>query len=321
MTIPIVLVAGFLGAGKTTLVNGLLREPGGRRIAAIVNDFGAIDVDAALLGASGDGIVSLRNGCICCSLQGDLLRTLATLLRREPAPDAIVIETSGASDPAEIVRSLLDPVVHAEMPLDTVVTVVDARHLADRPALVDDPLWRSQIDAADLCLLTKTDLVGPGELASVRAGLARRRPASLVFDVVDGDVASDLLFFRGGHAPAPAGRRRSGVASDRFESVSWTSDRPLSLARFQAAIAQLSPRLVRAKGFVTFAERPGERMLFQLVGARATIAPTIVPDAAGVAARLVLIAELGRLDPRAAAATLDAAVPAGAAAPCPDHPR
>lgn len=91
MTIPVLLVAGFLGAGKTTLVNHLLQNPDGRRIAAVVNDFGAIDVDATLLGLSADGVVSLKNGCICCSLQGDLMRTLVTLTRRHPSPDAIVI--------------------------------------------------------------------------------------------------------------------------------------------------------------------------------------------------------------------------------------
>ncbi|GJD51961.1 P-loop guanosine triphosphatase YjiA [Methylobacterium crusticola] len=308
MTVPVVLVAGFLGAGKTTLVNALLRDPGGRRIAALVNDFGAIDVDAALLGLSADGVVSLRNGCICCSLQGDLMRTLSGLLRRRPAPDAIVIETSGAADPAEIVRSLLDPVVYAATPLDTVVTVVDARHLADRPDLFDDALWRSQLAAADFCLVAKSDLVDGAERARVRAGLARQKPPRLTFEAVRGALPSPALLFSGaGHAPAAPRGLRPSAAAERFESMSWTASRPVSLARFQSAIARLAPDLLRAKGFVTFEREPDRPMLFQLVGTRATIVPTGVPAQAGVSARLVLIAEAGRLERRAAAALLDGA--------------
>ena len=107
--VPILLVTGFLGAGKTTVVNHLLAHAEGRRIAAVVNDFGAINIDAELIAGASDGVVSLSNGCICCSLEGDLLRTLAALLRRDPRPEFIVIETSGIADPSDIVRNLMDP--------------------------------------------------------------------------------------------------------------------------------------------------------------------------------------------------------------------
>ena len=107
--VPILLVAGFLGAGKTSVVNDLLAHAEGRRIAAVVNDFGAINIDAELIAGASDGVVSLSNGCICCSLEGDLLRTLSALLRRDPRPEFIVIETSGVADPSDIVRNLMDP--------------------------------------------------------------------------------------------------------------------------------------------------------------------------------------------------------------------
>lgn len=312
--IPVLLVAGFLGAGKTTLVNRLLRGPDGRRIAAVVNDFGAIDIDAALLDSVADGIVSLTNGCICCSLQGDLMRTLATLTRRRPPPDAIVIETSGASDPAEIVRSLLDPVIFAATPLDTVVTVVDARYLSDRPALFDDPLWRSQLGAADVVVVAKTDLVTAVEMERVRAGLARWKPRHLIFEAVQGAVPSDLLFSRGDHAPVDVPAHRLTASTERFEAMAWTARTPLTLERFQAAIGRLSSSLLRAKGFVTFAHRPDQPMLFQLVGTRATIVPAPPAEAGGQAVRLVLIAEIGQLDRDRATALLDAAIAAVPAA-------
>src|ERR1700755_2660509 len=126
MPVPVLLVTGFLGAGKTTIVNHLLANADGRRIAAIVNDFGAINIDAELIAGASDGVVSLANGCICCSLEGDLLRTLSTLLRRDPKPEFIVIETSGIADPADIVRNLMDPLIWREGPLEAVLCVVDA---------------------------------------------------------------------------------------------------------------------------------------------------------------------------------------------------
>ena len=142
MPVPILLVTGFLGAGKTTVVNHLLAHAEGRRIAAVVNDFGAINIDAELIAGASDGVVSLSNGCICCSLEGDLLRTLATLLRRDPRPEFIVIETSGVADPSDIVRNLMDPVIWREAPLETVLCVVDATTTAET---LNDALLRSQL--------------------------------------------------------------------------------------------------------------------------------------------------------------------------------
>src|SRR3954467_12415075 len=157
--VPILLVTGFLGAGKTTVVNHLLAHAEGRRIAAVVNDFGAINIDAELIAGASDGVVSLSNGCICCSLEGDLLRTLATLLRRDPRPEFIVIETSGIADPADIVRNLMDPVIWREAPLETVLCVVDATTNA---ATLNDALLRSQLRAADVVALSKLDLADEG---------------------------------------------------------------------------------------------------------------------------------------------------------------
>ncbi|HEX4894485.1 MAG TPA: GTP-binding protein, partial [Hyphomicrobiaceae bacterium] len=156
MPTPVLLVTGYLGAGKTTLINHLLSEPRGRRLAAVVNDFGTINIDAALLSSVSDDVISLKNGCICCSLLGDLLQTLTAILRRNPVPDAIVIETSGLSNPADIVRTLLDPVIWKEAPLETVLCVADARTLVDQPRLAEEPLWQSQLAASDFVALSKT---------------------------------------------------------------------------------------------------------------------------------------------------------------------
>src|ERR1700761_3619600 len=173
--VPILLVAGFLGAGKTTLVNHLLAHAEGRRIAAVVNDFGAINIDAELIAGATDGVVSLSNGCICCSLEGDLLRTLAALLRRDPRPEFIVIETSGVADPTDVVRNLMDPVIWREAPLETVLCVVDA---TIDVAKLDDALLRSQIRAADVVALSKTDITGASNGARVRDAIRALRPTA-----------------------------------------------------------------------------------------------------------------------------------------------
>src|SRR5580692_2688236 len=182
MPVPVVLVAGFLGAGKTTFVNHLLAHAGGRRIAAVVNDFGAINIDAELITGAADGVVSLSNGCICCTLEGDLLRTLAGLLRRDPRPELIVIETSGVADPADIVRNLMDPMIWREAPLETVLCVVDAT----APDALDDALLGSQVRAADLIALSKVDLTNVAESDRIRAALSAINPRSVVIEAAHG---------------------------------------------------------------------------------------------------------------------------------------
>jgi cobalamin biosynthesis protein CobW len=298
MIVPVLLVAGYLGAGKTTLLNHLLANPGGRRIAAIVNDFGAIDIDAQLLGQVAEGVVSLKNGCICCSLQGDLLRTLSSVIKRASPPDAIVIETSGISDPAEIIRNLMDPVIFKVAPLETVVTLVDARRVLDEPELAQDALWRSQLRAADFVLLTKTDLLQADERAQVEEVIGRTKPKTAIFDVINGAVPPDLLFSRDTGEPRVLASRMPS-ASEPFVSVNWTSRAPLSLARFQQAISAVAARTLRIKGILVFSEQPQQPLLFQCVGIRATLTPSPLPMPEGLTAQLVVIGRDGEISTEA----------------------
>ena len=288
--VPVLLVTGFLGTGKTTVVNAMLLEAGGRRIAAVVNDFGAVNIDAELVAGASDGVIDLSNGCICCSLQGDLLRTLAALLRRTPRPEAIVIETSGVADPAEIVRTLMDPVIWREAPLETVLCVVDAA----AAGALDDALLRSQVRAADIVALSKTDLAGPGEAERARAGVLAIRPGCAVVEAVEGRVPLPLLFPDVRDAtPAPREVGRARPAADRFETMAWTSDQ---LGR-QPLDGRLEPRqgdgLVRAKGVFDSVQRRGRPLVFQLAGGRATLAPAGPHVGARPRVRRVFIAEIG----------------------------
>ncbi|MGJ4951737.1 CobW family GTP-binding protein [Bradyrhizobium sp. HKCCYLS20291] len=295
MIVPVLLVAGALGAGKTTLLNHLLANPGGRRIAAVVNDFGAVDIDAQLLGTVTEEVISLKNGCICCSLQGDLLRTLSSVIKRDPAPDAIAIETSGISDPAEIIRNLMDPVIFKVAPLETVVTLVDPQRLLDDPEIAQDALWRSQLRAADFVLLTKADLLDRDALDRARAIVGRTKPASAIFEMAHGVVAPDLLFSRDVGAARELPRQVPAM-SQPFATLTWTSQAPLSLARFQEVIGQLARRTLRIKGILTFTDHQGRPVVFQSVATRGTLAPSPLPPADGLTAQLVVIGREGELD-------------------------
>ena len=271
-------------------MNHVLAHAEGRRIAAVVNDFGAINIDAELIAGAEDGVVSLSNGCICCSLEGDLLRTLATLLRRTPRPEAIVIETSGVADPADIVRNLMDPVIWREAPLETVLCVADAT------GSLDDALLRSQVRAADVVALTKLDLAKAGEPERIRATLRTINKSAVMVDAVHGQVPMALLFPADPDMPLmPRVPGRPGPVSDRYESITWTSDRQIPLARFQAAFGRLSPKLARAKGFFETVEQPGRQFLLQFAGGRATVAPAGSSRPGVPCVRIVFIAEIGAL--------------------------
>jgi len=302
MPVPILLVTGFLGAGKTTAVNHILTHAEGRRVAAVVNDFGAINIDAELIAGANDGVVSLTNGCICCSLEGDLLRTLAGILRRSPRPDYILIETSGVADPADIVRNLMDPVIWKEAPLETVLCIVDS---TTPPAKLDDALLRSQLRAADVLALSKTDLI-EATGGAIRDAVKAIRPRAVVVDAPYGRVPAALLFPEDpNHVPAPRETRPRRLTSDRFETLSWTSDRLVSIARLQAAIEKLAPNVARAKGLFEAAEQPGRQFVFQFVGGRAMLAPAGTPPPGSPRARIVFVAEVGALSSTEVSRTMD----------------
>ncbi len=319
--VPVLLVTGFLGAGKTTVVNDLLARADGRRIAAVVNDFGAVNIDAELIAGAVDGVVSLPGGCICCALEGDLLRTLAMLLRRAERPEAIVIECSGVAEPAGVVRTLMDPVVWREAPLETVLCVLDAGawavEAADGPW--EDALQAAQLRAADVVALNKADLAGPEGCARAQARVAAVNPRAAVVACEQGRVSPALLFPQlpagapsgGGtreepRAPRPRDPGRAGPHAERFEAVSWTDERPLALGRLQAAIGRLAPRLARAKGVFEVAGEPGRRLVLQLAGGRATLAAAPAGGASG--ARLVFVAEVGALSEAEVARAMEACV-------------
>jgi len=173
--IPVTVLTGYLGAGKTTLLNRILSEPHGQKFAVIVNEVGEIGIDNELVVNSDEEIFEMNNGCVCCTVRGDLIRIIDGLMRRKGKFDAIIVETTGLADPAPVAQTFfVDDNVGRRTKLDAVVTVADAKWLNDR--LKDAPEAKNQIAFADVILLNKTDLVSAGELAEVEARIRGINP-------------------------------------------------------------------------------------------------------------------------------------------------
>src|SRR3974390_935664 len=177
--IPVTVLTGYLGAGKTTLLNRILSEPHGKKYAVIVNEFGEIGIDNDLVVGADEEVFEMNNGCICCTVRGDLVRILDGLMRRKGKFDAIIVETTGLADPAPVAQTFfMDENVGKRTKLDAVVTVADAKWLKDR--LKDAPEAKNQIAFADVILINKTDLVSPAELEDVEARIRGINPYARV---------------------------------------------------------------------------------------------------------------------------------------------
>jgi G3E family GTPase len=199
--IPVTVLTGYLGAGKTTLLNRILGEDHGRRYAVIVNEFGEIGIDGELIASGDEELFEMNNGCICCTVRGDLIRTLHGLLQRGGAGakpfDAIIVETTGLADPGPVAQTFfVDPVLQQQLMLDSITTVLDARHIALR--LDDSREAAEQIAFADQIVLNKTDLVSEQELASLEARLRRINPLAPIHRTQRAQIALEKILARGG---------------------------------------------------------------------------------------------------------------------------
>ena len=275
--IPVTVIGGYLGSGKTTLLNALLRRDHGRRLVVLVNDFGSINIDADLIVAHGGDTISLANGCICCSLQDNLGATLYGLATRSDPPDQILIEASGVADPSRIghyARSL------SGLHLDAVIVVVDTEGIRRqaRDKYVGDIVLQ-QLSAADLLVLTKTDLLMPQAVQEVRHWLEMQAPGIRIVEVVGGEAPPAIILGLQDRraeldtVPGSVLEVHDHLHGDeqhdqRFVQVTFTAEQPLDRAALAAAVDALPPGVVRAKGIFYLADAPREQVNLQVAGRR-----------------------------------------------------
>jgi G3E family GTPase len=267
-TVSLTLLAGFLGAGKTTLLNELVRAQHGVRVGVLVNDFGEIDIDAELVARVDGETIALTNGCICCTIKDDMLLTLFRLLHRPDAPEHVIVECSGISDPVEVLRGFEEARLFEIVRVDSVVVVVDAEQFAE-VEFRERPLLLHQLVCADLAVLNKTDLVDAQTLAAVQQRIRATVPGVRIVAAERGRVPYDLVLGVGRFDPAKLLEHGVHDHAHHDEFVRWGFHTPerLDVARLRAALDDLPLGVYRAKGIVAV---PGEsrRIVVHVVGKR-----------------------------------------------------
>ena len=305
--IPVTVLTGYLGAGKTTLLNRILSEDHGQRYAVIVNEFGEIGIDGDLVVGADEEIFEMNNGCVCCTVRGDLIRVLQGLMKRQASTsrgfDAIIIETTGLADPGPVAQTFfVDEEVKTRARLDSVTTVVDAKHVL--LTLSESEEAREQIAFADQIVLNKTDLVNEDELRMIEGRLRRLNPLAIIHRAVRSQVALSAVLGRGGfdlerivalepqflnpahgeeghvhdeacdhdhdhhghdhHDHGHAGR----LEADDIRGISLRLEKPVDGAKVSRWLNELlaaqGPDILRAKGIVNVAGEP-RRLVFQAV--------------------------------------------------------
>ncbi|WP_440636990.1 CobW family GTP-binding protein [Bradyrhizobium sp. PUT101] len=290
--IPVTVLTGYLGAGKTTLLNRILSENHGKKYAVIVNEFGEIGIDNDLIIGADEEVFEMNNGCICCTVRGDLVRIMDGLMKRKGKFDAIIVETTGLADPAPVAQTFfVDEDVQKNARLDAVVTVADAKWLSDR--LKDAPEAKNQIAFADVIVLNKTDLVSKGELAEVEARIRGINPYAKLHrtercsvalaDVLDRgafdldrilDIEPDFLeaddhdhhHHGHDHHHHDHGHGLKHYHDEEMQSLSLKTDKPLDPNVFMPWLQNLvqveGGKILRSKGILAFHDDE-DRYVFQ----------------------------------------------------------
>ena len=271
--IPVTVLTGYLGAGKTTLLNRILTEPHGKRYAVIVNEFGEIGIDNDLVVGADEEVFEMNNGCICCTVRGDLIRIMDGLMKRKGKFDAIIVETTGLADPAPVAQTFfVDQDVSDAAKLDAVVTVADAKWLTDR--LKDAPEAKNQIAFADVIILNKIDLVGPDELAAVEDRIRAINPYARIHRAKNCQVPIAEVLNRNAFdldriielAPDFLEEGHHHHHDEDMQSVSVRHPGAVDPDKFMPWISDLTqregPNILRCKGIVAFPGEP-KRFVFQ----------------------------------------------------------
>ena len=299
--IPVTLIGGYLGAGKTTLVNSLLRNAAGRRLAVLVNEFGSLPIDADLIVAREDNLISISGGCICCSFGSDLVAALIDIRTRGQPIDHLLIETSGVALPGSIVQSIA---LLPGLAIDGVIVLADAETVEER---ADDRYMgdtvRGQLAGADIVVLNKVDLVSLEHAAAIARWLAEIAPGARVVPAEKADIPVEIIL--GGppdprsmaHRPPPPRHRTAD-----YETLSLELDSPVDAEKLGRVLADPRLGLLRAKGFLRGSD--SAFVTLQVVGRRSQVEPA--PSWIEGPGRLICIGFAAELDRAAILAAIKA---------------
>ena len=273
--IPVTVLTGYLGAGKTTLLNRILSEKHGKKYAVVINEFGELGVDNDLVVDADEEVFEMNNGCLCCTVRGDLIRIISQLVKRKGKLDGIIVETTGLADPSQVAQTFfVDEQVKVLSRLDAIITVVDAKHLLLR--LQDTHEAEEQVAFADIIVLNKTDLVTPEELTTVEQRIRSINGSARIFQAQKADVPIGKLLDQGSFdlrrildiEPDFLVGEDDHEHDDAISSVSLTLDVPLDMQRFlnwaQDVLATKGQNLLRSKGILDF-KGHDKRFAFQAV--------------------------------------------------------
>jgi G3E family GTPase len=317
--IPITILTGFLGSGKTTLLNRILNGNHGLRVAVLVNDFGAINIDADLVVGVESDVISLANGCVCCTIRDDLIETVFETIDRPERPEYILLEASGVAEPASIAMTFNNVAFRDRLRLDSILCVVDADQVFAAPETMGLKLY--QMACSDLIILNKVDLVDREQVARVRQWLDTRFHRYRLIEAKHCDVPLEALLSVGRFDPGqlhgglhrhadcdPGCTDEHDDHSRTFSTWSYETDRPLSLDAVRVAASKLPASIYRAKGVVHTADAPDRRAVLQVVGRRVGL--SLADDWGRRAPRtqIVAIGAPGAVDPEVLHAIFDGCI-------------
>ena len=300
--IPITIVSGFLGAGKTSLMTHILTSDHGKRMAVLVNDFGKLNIDAEQISTIEGETISLTNGCICCTIRDDLLTEVLKLFEKKIFPEHILIETSGISDPTLVAHTFLMPAVQGVVQVDSIISVIDAEQFLDLdPQFLD--LARRQIKVADLLVINKIDLVNKPKLDKVKNNIKRISQEAHILETVNGRGPLHLLLGASTFDPTKMDNM-DDVTDLAFESWIYQSDGQFTFMAIRKSLEQIPRGVYRIKGFVHLEAVPNKG-IFQMTGGRAWLRLGDYWQPEVRKTRLVFIGEKSKVDPVAINANFD----------------